>query len=795
MPAAGVLAVAGLGVAALRTTIVGRVAADGAYELVVVGASLRDMALTAAATIAVAALASVLLARRAADRGLPVSLAPLLVFALPIGGVAAAMWGRSLAPALVHWLWELAPWWLAIGCAVTAGRALSPAPAAQPFRVRSAAWPFLLAAALVCWILATNTNLRGWAEPHGDEPQYLRHDELWYQGKGEDISQVSVVTDLPRGMAPRVPHSAALGVRALVHDVWSLVWDVKASLTEPGFVWLRAQGSGGGFITREGRTYQSHQPGLSLLILPGYTVDRWLLSSGTVYRGQFPDRLLTVQATLVAMAALGAIAIGALCRRAGAGAALAALLAFLGCAALPASSMALQAYPETAAGLAIAAALALSTRDRGSTRSALVGGLLAGYPLLLHVRFLAVVVVLLGFGAWALRRSRRLTLLFALGWFVPVLAQTWYAYHASGLPWPSAFYNASDGGTWIDPAAIPLNFLRYAADRNWGALPHAPLLLLALPGLLPLWRARRDLAVAVVLLAGVLTATSAAHAVSAAGGTPGRFITAVLPLLVIPIAAAVREWHARPVFRLLFLGLSVLTLDQAWNYNRSHVKELGMMVAEGASGWRVNLLFPDLAEGITSQAALTLLVMAALVTLLAATLWRRSRVSEGPAHARDGVAAVSLTACLVLLTTTAGAWDLSHPRYRVRDGNIRTRLVSAYVRAETCALCWSSRRGPLGGADLASNTVSDIGVRAETGRSRRVRFALTAIGPEGPSFGAARFDFGDGEVSAPRVFAGEIRVAHRYGRAGEYDVKAWFDRPGAPRLMAASLVRVDDDGR
>jgi len=154
------------------------------------------------------------------------------------------------------------------------------------------------------------------------------------------------------------------------------VWDVKASLTEPGFVWLRAQGSGGGFITREGRTYQSHQPGLSLLILPGYTVDRWLLSSGTVYRGQFPDRLLTVQATLVAMAALGAIAIGALCRRAGAGAALAALLAFLGCAALPASSMALQAYPETAAGLAIAAALALSTRDRGSTRSALVGGLL-----------------------------------------------------------------------------------------------------------------------------------------------------------------------------------------------------------------------------------------------------------------------------------------------------------------------------------------------------------------------------------------------------------------------------------
>jgi hypothetical protein len=51
-----------------------------------------------------------------------------------------------------------------------------------------------------------------------------------------------------------------------------------------------------------------------------------------------------------------------------------------------------------------------------------------------------------------------------------VAAQLWYVYHATGMPWPSAFYLTGEVGL-VRGAAVPMNALRFIFDRDWGRAP------------------------------------------------------------------------------------------------------------------------------------------------------------------------------------------------------------------------------------------------------------------------------------------------------------------------------------
>src|SRR5262249_55596259 len=144
----------------------------------------------------------------------------------------------------------------------------------------------------------------------------------------------------------------------------------------------------------------------------------------------------------------------------------------------------------------------------------------------------------------------------------------------------------------------------------------------------------------------------------------------------------------------------------------------------------------------------------------------------------------------LLVVTTADAWDVSHPRYRAGDSTNRRALVAAYVRAGTCALCWSSLRGPVAAEELGPNGLDSVALDASPGSRNRWTFRLTASGPDGPVFGVVRFDFGDGRVSAPKAMAGALEVTHDYVAGGEYAVKAWLERPGQARHLVTSRVTV-----
>jgi PKD domain len=792
--------VAALGAVALRTTIVTR-DVRGSLEFIVVGPPVRELAMTLAVSVAGILLLHALLLRQAAGWPEPAATvrsgayaSPLLIFLLPIAGVAVAMWGGAAAPPLVYWCWEMAPWWCAIAVALTIGNALvvsGTSWSAIRDRVRrvSPRMAYLwLGAVVAAWIVVSNPSLRTWRWPLGDEPRYLRYVESWCQGGGVDISRVARLSEVSRDGGPHLFQALWFGVRALAADARGLVSDVVASLTESDFRWDRMTSGDGSFVMgRGGGSYQSHQPGLSLLLLPGYAVDRHMFSKATVYDGQFPERLPMVHATLTLIAAAGAIALAALCRNIGVGMAGASAFAFLAWASFPASAMALQVYPETCAALMITAALALLTGRSDSRRAIAIAGVCAGYPLFLHVRFVLVSVVLFLFGAWTLRQSRRRAVVFAIAWAVPVAAQLWFVYHATGIPWPTAFYRTADQSV-VRASVVPSNVLRFVADRDWGFLPYAPMLLVALAGFVSLWRLRKDLALAIAGVALALTATAATHNVAAGGGTPTRLITGMVPLLIVPAAAAVREWGDRSALRLLFAALALLTLDQAWDYNRTHVKEVGAFISPGVSGWRINLVFPYLTEGFTRQPLLAVAGVAVSVLMLLLTTvepWARRARSAGG----GSIAAAALVAVAIAITAS-GTWAHWHPRFRHNEEQGRAALVDAYVKAGDCSLCWSSRRGPLGAQDLAANALESLALDAQATGGRQARFHVSASGPNGPVFGTVRFDFGDGQVSAPRVMAGTLDINHVYRDAGEYKAKAWLYLPGESARMATATVRV-----
>jgi hypothetical protein len=259
--------------------------------------------------------------------------------------------------------------------------------------------------------------------------------------------------------------------------------------------------------------------------------------------------------------------------------------------------------------------------------------------------------------------------------------------------------------------------------------------------------------------------------------------------LILPAAAAVREWGDRSALRMLFVVLGVLTLDQAWDYNRSYVKQVGAFITPGVGGWRINLLFPYLTEGFTPQTLWALLGIAVSVVMLLATTVHP--LAERLRSARGRRVAAAALAALAVATTASGAWTHWHPRFRQNDDEQRrAALVAAYVAAGDCSLCWSSRRGPLGADGLTANTLESLTLEAQAAGARRARFHVAATGPDGPVFGTVRFDFGDGQVSSPRVMAGTLDLTHEYRDDGDYKARAWLYLPGESPRMATATVRI-----
>jgi hypothetical protein len=419
--------------------------------------------------------------------------------------------------------------------------------------------------------------------------------------------------------------------------------------------------------------------GFPTFLLPGYA-----LGTGLFPAYPLAGRLAAVLAIAACAAGVGAQAYR-LCRDLGA-ARTSAFWAWVVVALTPPVLVnSAHVYPELPAALLLVVGVRAVLRLPAATWPALgvVAGATAGLALLKD-RYAPLGV---GVAAWALARLARPRGRLALG---IGLAGTLAAAAVVALPrMPGLFPNLGSPARALEVLAawnrwMPLAALGLVADQEFGLLYYAPHWALAVPGMVLLWRRRRDVVVGLagVALLYVVVLVKYRWIQWDAGWTPPpRFILSAAPLLA-PFVAAVFDQVRGRLFAAVntaalawSAGLGIaLTLVPFWRYNdldgRSTVLE-----ALGAA------LRLDLARFLPSLRAPTLWTWAAVTggaLALALLTWYWARraadaTAAGPVLLRPAAAAAlvgSGAAAWVALAAVVPTWVVEGPGMR-HSGGVR----------------------------------------------------------------------------------------------------------------------------
>lgn len=662
--------------------------------------------------------------------------------AVALGVLPAVPGAGEYGAPVAYLLYDLRWWWAAVLISWTAVRAdrllrdpMRNALVALGARVggrwRLPVLTGLLFLAVVAWAIVTTPHLRFSADLHGDEPKYVRYCELWFQGGGLEITGKKQLTDADVARVPQLHRTVALFVSGCLRDARAFLGDLRQFAGDPdAFRWNRARGESGFLSGKDGGLYQKYQPGASAFLFPGYVVDRMLPGMKPGYQDEFPAALpMTNLMMLLVFGACAAVLFHVLRHALATSDALAWWWAAAAMTTLPTGAFAFQLYPELP-GLLLFLASALFVlfqAGRASTVTAALAGAAAGGLAWLHPRFLLLSLVVAATGVARTHGTTRRS--FAAACALVYASVGAYAYHVTGSWMPTALWDATDPEGALVMAGLPLNLAAYALHRVWGVLPHAPILIAALPGLVLLARDSRVHALFICAAVLALAIPAAGHTLSAAGGTPGRLVMAGVPILIWPVALFIRRYWSSAAVRAATVLLLVVSVESAVSYNRHHRhKAVGVMHAATSSGWRLNLAFPVISE--------------------------------------DG--------------WLYGGWYRDD--YLPEDAAARRQAAEALLAQSRCALCFTSRASAIDWRWLEPNPARDIRVENHVdGRTSNVHVALVGDGP-GAGFGRMRVEFGDGSVTPWMALVGERRLTHTYDAPGEYRVSIWVElRTGEQR--------------
>lgn len=387
--------------------------------------------------------------------------------------------------------------------------------------------------------------------------------------------------------------------------------------------------------------YSIHAPGLSVLIAPAFAI------------AGYPG------AVLVVLVGIG-VALGLLWRAGWllTGSTAAAWIGWLAAAvSAPVALHGGMIYPDTVGTAAVMAGVVglvmLETGRAGSLRTwCAVGAALAWLPWL-HTRF-AVLAVGLGL-ALALRLHRRagIRAVVALLTVPAVAACGWFAYFwlIWGTPNPVAAYGASENVL----SAIPQGLMGLLFDQEFGLLPSAPVLAMALASVGVLGRRRPRLALELGAVSGLYLLAVASYPMWWGGySAPARFVVVIVPLLAVPLAA----WWAEgsPVMR---SATAMLAIVSAAITGVLALHDGGAFVFNGRDGrsllldWLsstvdVTLALPSVHAGGTAGAAFDAVVWVACCAAAAGTAAHLARTrARAWAAAWAPVAAIMAASTLV----------------------------------------------------------------------------------------------------------------------------------------------------
>jgi len=702
----------------------------------------------------------------------------------------------------LRWAWlaiALVPWCAPLVPAVRLTLARHP-------RAAQALGLLLLVALPVAVAIVTTPHARFGGAMGGDEPKYLRYCENFYQGRGFEISGKRLITDA--AASADVAGNVRGFVRAMGEEIPLLIGDIRRAFGASAPPRLVGSEPGPGLFfdgKHAGHVYQLHNPGLSFLLFPAYYIDRRWTGSGVGHQEEFPETLPATNVMLLALYAGYGLSVFLLLRRVSVTRPMAWALSLLTVLVLPAGSFAFQIYPEVAAGIVLCLVAARLVSDRGSSVWPEVGaGLLASFLPWLHVRFGLATVLLALWAVFQSRRPWRTRAGFLAGAAAGLLALSAYTYRLTGSLVPLSTYGADAP---LSPSRLAHGLPGFAFDSTWGLFPHAPIFLLAIPGISLLWMRRRELALPALLLIAAVAAPAAAHGYWAAGATPARYLVAAIPFAAIFLAESTSQWSRRRAFSAMWILLAIISLETAVRYDLHH-RDFGKLVVSGFSGWRPNLLFPSLGtDWRLSSIDWTLFAcwIGVCLLLLSLPFWRRIRAAAGDQGVVEGDQGVvrpaprhvflcAMAVVLVAIPVAAVTRRSGLADYQPAVDDVRERAFRAVATQVNCRLCYSARFGPSDPTRVFGNDVAVLAVQVEStlptaGQTVRIRVRpRDASGA--PVLGDLLVDLGDGTARSYLGLYGDVRVEHVYARPGEYQVQATLRARGDGQARGEATILV-----
>jgi hypothetical protein len=425
-----------------------------------------------------------------------------------------------------------------------------------------------------------STRWPGAAGPQGDEPQYL-------------LLAHSLLTDGDVDLADEFAHK----------DYGAFFAGELEPHTSP--------------LTRPGRAYSIHTPGLAVLVLPAYAL------------GGYPG----VRLWLAALSALAAVLVHRVVRASLGDEALAAAAWAVLVFTPPVPFYAMRVYPETAAALAAAIFLA-APLDPAPRRAALLAAAVAAalpwfHPKLLLLSVLGLALTLARRVGWTVRMAGVGALALSLGLLLAHFqAQFGHASLHGGFP---IIRLQASRLAWGLPAVL--------FDRQFGLFAVSAVFALAAPGTWLLLRRRARDAAGPVLVAGLFLGLAGAFEYWWGGACPpARYVMPGVPALAVLLAPALR---LRPALAAALAGLGLGVLGLAAEaprivHNRADGESLLLRFLSPA--FDLNGLFPSFFD----EGSAPLVVSAALVIAgVAAWRWRGGGLLAGAAALVLASAAVS----------------------------------------------------------------------------------------------------------------------------------------------------------
>jgi hypothetical protein len=729
---------------------------------------------------------------------------PLLLLAFPgVTLLLLATRARTYAPAWMFLFYDWRWWFVGVVGTLVVGEWLAIRQRAghQSLVPRGVLGNRRRAEAIVVALLATLTVVtsprdRFKSLTDGDEPKYLRFDENWYRGRGMNVALMEDIKELPPGATPDVLRNVPRLVHASVQVVQDLGQDLCHVVSGCPAPPRAAQGSNQFIVGKRGGLYQIHTPGAPLVFLPAYYLDR-LLNTTNLYHPHFPTYLYATNILLIGLYLAWAAVLYRVLAEYSGDTTLSAIVVVVVMSSLPAVAFTYQYYPEVLAGLMVTLLfkyLVMSADARSSI--AFVYGVMAGYMPWLHLRFGPIAVVAAGL-YWVTRAGQRRAIsTFFLGTAIPLTTLALYNYHVTGRVMPWVMWTLQTDSPGFHVTRMMYDLPRFWTDPGGGLLAHAPVYLLAAPGLVLMWRRRRNVLLTLGLIAVPVALLSAAHSFSGGWTTPGRLVAAVLPLLALPLCDALMRYGRSPWFLSFAVLLALLSVSNGLQYNLNFVPSHTDMHNPTVSGWATPLLFtPAARAGIPGIQVVWWLLTLAL--LLLPVVHRRQIIGGAATPAKRTLTMATALLCFATAGSTVGAWSGRTFERKNQGHDSRIDALDAHL-SRRGGIVWSGSRGrttagavlPVGsGVSLVTGPLT-----ATAGVPFDLNLELRSASDE-LAWGVATVRFSDGQTTERVPVVAAATVRHTFAQPGTYRAIVEMEVGESRHLERSVSVEVAGEGR